>query len=440
VRRIARVTTCLCPVVVVLGLGKIHAVQHSYDFTSSSRFAWALGYAAALAFSAYAFGFPDVRRTRMQALLSALGATLLAALGVSALQLVVGDALLPRVVVFGAAAVLVPCFMLCSALAGDAHDHDEERDRVAAVGTVEDAAALTAELHRAPERPATLVATLTPDAAHADDPPTRPLVECVERAGANLVVIDRAAQGDDDVVAQAALLHANGVRVRTLSLFYEQWLGKLPVAELERVSLLFDIGELHAPGYARVKRLLDLALGTAGVIALLVVTPFVLVGNLFANRGSLLYRQARVGRNGQEFEILKFRTMRPATDVTASDPTSEADPRVTRFGGVLRRSHLDELPQVVNVLRGELSIVGPRPEQPHLVERLEGKIPFYGVRHLVRPGLTGWAQVKYHYGADEVDALEKLQYEVFYLRHQSLGLDLRIVARTWRAVLGRDGR
>jgi lipopolysaccharide/colanic/teichoic acid biosynthesis glycosyltransferase len=113
---------------------------------------------------------------------------------------------------------------------------------------------------------------------------------------------------------------------------------------------------------------------------------------------------------------------------------------VTPFGRALRRAHIDELPQVLNVLRGELSIVGPRPEQPHLVARLTGKIPFYGARYLVRPGLTGWAQVKYHYGADDVDALEKLQYDVYYLRRQSFTLDLRIVVRTLRHIVGLEGR
>ena len=114
--------------------------------------------------------------------------------------------------------------------------------------------------------------------------------------------------------------------------------------------------------------------------------------------------------------------------------------RVTPFGGVLRRCHVDELPQVLNVLLGELSIVGPRPEQPHYVEELIEKIPFYGVRHLVRPGLTGWAQVKYSYGATVADALEKLQYDVYYLLRQSIGLDVRIVFRTVRSILRREGR
>jgi lipopolysaccharide/colanic/teichoic acid biosynthesis glycosyltransferase len=120
--------------------------------------------------------------------------------------------------------------------------------------------------------------------------------------------------------------------------------------------------------------------------------------------------------------------------------TSDDDARVTLVGRWLRRTHLDELPQVINILRGEEAIVGPRPEQPQYVDMLKEKIPFYDLRHLIRPGLTGWAQVSYPYGATEFDALEKLQFEFYYLRHQSLSLDLRIVIRTLRQVVGRGGR
>ncbi len=130
--------------------------------------------------------------------------------------------------------------------------------------------------------------------------------------------------------------------------------------------------------------------------------------------------------------------MRPGDGTT--EWTADDDPRITPFGAWLRRTHLDELPQVLNILRGHLSIVGPRPEQPRYVEALEGKIPFYRLRHLVRPGLTGWAQVKYPYGANQADAIEKLQYEFYYLRHQGLALDLRIIGRTVRSVVGRGGR
>jgi lipopolysaccharide/colanic/teichoic acid biosynthesis glycosyltransferase len=427
----------------VLLLSKAHAATVGYDYTSSSRFGWSLFYALALCVAAYGFGLPDGVRSRRGAVLAALGATGVALAGVSFAQLLVGDALLPRAVVLGSAAILVPWYVLCWAFAGDAHARAEDRDRVVAVCGPDEVATLEAELQRAPERPALLVASLAPAEAHPDDPPVRPLLDIVRLHDANVVVLCRAAQDDNEVVAQAAELHSHGIRVRTLSLFYEQWLGKLPVSELERVSLLFDIGEVHAPAYARVKRLLDVVLAAAGAVVLACAVPFVLLGNAIGNRGSLLYRQARIGRNGSEFEMFKLRTMRaePESDPTGpTEPTAVGDPRITRFGGLLRRTHLDELPQVLNMLRGELSVVGPRPEQPHLVERLEGKIPFYGTRHLVRPGLTGWAQVKYHYGADEGDALEKLQYDVYYLRRQGIGLDLRIVMRTLRSVLGREGR
>jgi exopolysaccharide biosynthesis polyprenyl glycosylphosphotransferase len=427
----------------VAALSKLHAVTHAYSWSGSSRFAWSIAYVLLLLLAAYGFGLPEQPRTRRGAAWSAVGATFTAALAVSLAQLVVGDALLPRFVVLGSAVVLVPWFMLCAALAGDGRARADARDRVVAVAEPDEVADLDRELQRAPERNGTVVASLTVGAATSTSvPPTRPLLAAARDAKATVVVLNRVAQAEDDVVEQAAILHEEGVRVRTMSLFYEQWLGKLPIADLERVSLLFDIGEVHAPGYARVKRLLDVALALCGCVALVVVFPVVAVGDLVANRGRLLFRQRRVGRHGAEFEMLKFRTMRvpdPGEQGRAGWAPDD-DARITRFGRVLRRTHLDELPQVLNVLRGELSVVGPRPEQPQLVAQLEGKIPYYRIRHLVRPGLTGWAQVKYPYAASEAETLQKLQYEVYYLRRQSLGLDARIVARTVRTVVGRQGR
>jgi len=437
-RRLARLAVNVGTGVCVLGLGKAHALAHGYPFTGTSRFAWSLGFVLALVVAAYGFGIPDLPRTRRRAALSAIGATAAATASISVLQLFVGDALLPRAVVFGAALVLVPWYVLCTRVAGDIRSRAEDRDRVVLVGDVDEADTLRAELDRAAERHAVVAAAVAPADLALVDPPHLPLVELTAAAHATVLVLSRRAQSDEDVVLQAARLHETGMRVRTLSLFYEQWLGKLPVAELERVSLLFDVGELHAPGYARVKRLFDLALGAVGAIALAVLVPIVAVLDLVANRGPLLFRQPRVGRDGRAFSILKFRTMR--TLAGSGEPTVEHDPRVTAFGRVLRRTHLDELPQVLNILRGELSVVGPRPEQPHLVAELSAKLPFYRLRHLVRPGLTGWAQVKYQYAGTDVEALEKLQYEFFYLRRQSLALDVRIVGRTVRSVIGRDGR
>jgi len=186
------------------------------------------------------------------------------------------------------------------------------------------------------------------------------------------------------------------------------------------------------------KRIIDASLALVGVAVLALVIPFVWLGNCLGNRGRLFYRQRRIGKWGREFTILKFRTMRTGQGI--STWTTERDPRITPFGAWLRRTHIDELPQMLNILRGDLSVVGPRPEQPHYVQELTGKISFYRLRHLVRPGLTGWAQVKYPYGSSNLDAFEKLQYEFYYLRRQSLVLDVRIIGRTIRTVLGRTGR
>jgi lipopolysaccharide/colanic/teichoic acid biosynthesis glycosyltransferase len=438
VRRLSRSLLFVGIVAVVLGLGKAHAVRHGYDFTASSRFAWSLAYAALLSVCAYGAGLPELGRTRRSVLFVTLGATAAAACVMSVLQLLAGSALLPRFVVLVTPVVLAPYALLCADLVRDGRARDGRRDRVVVVSALTEALELGDELDADQERPAVVAAVLDPEAAAVRRPGERPLVAAVESTGATTIVLDRGAQSDDSIVAQAAELHEGGTRVRTLSLFYEEWLGKLPVSELERVSLMFDIGEIHRARYGRMKRVLDSVMALVGLAALVVVTPVVVLGNLVANRGALLYRQPRVGKNGRIFEMLKFRTMRPGPEST--EWTATGDPRITPFGALLRSTHLDELPQVLNILRGHLSVVGPRPEQPRYVETLEAKLPFYRLRHLVRPGLTGWAQVKYPYGASDGDALEKLQYEFYYLRHQGLALDVRIIGRTIRSVIGRGGR
>jgi exopolysaccharide biosynthesis polyprenyl glycosylphosphotransferase len=424
--------------VAVGAFSKLHAAANSYDFTQSSRFRWAIAFAGAMAVTAYLAGLPDIPRRRGAIALTSALAACTGALAFSAIQLVVGAALLPRSVVFATTAILIPWYGLCAVLASDGRSRDEARDRVVVVGSWADAATLAVELERA-ERPATVIDVLSLDEALAGLPKREALIESVRAGDATVVVLDREAQLSQSIIDQVAKLHESGVRVRTLSLFYDEWLGKLPVSELERVSLMFDIGELHRARYSRVKRVIDVVLATVGVFVLAPVVPFVVLGNLFANRGPLLFRQIRVGRNGKTFTIYKFRSM-TAGGAAAGDWTDENDPRITPFGRFLRRAHIDELPQVVNILKGDLAFVGPRPEQPHYVEQLEGKLPFYRLRHLVRPGLTGWAQVKYGYAGNESDALEKLQYEFYYLRRQSLAFDLRVMLRTLRGALRGGGR
>jgi lipopolysaccharide/colanic/teichoic acid biosynthesis glycosyltransferase len=440
-RRVARVCALVGPLVAVLGLSKYHArfvADPPYDFTASSRFPWALAFIGLLWLASYAMGLPDGRPTRRGALLAAVASTLVAAVGISLAQLAVGVALLPRFVMVGSAVVLVPWYVLCARLAADVDARARGATRVVVVGDMADVSSLWLDLESKPVRPATIAGVLTCDEAKVRAR-RAPLVELVRTCEANLVVLDSAAQQDSSVVRQAATLHQRGVRVRSLLSFYEEWLGKLPLPELERVSMMFDIAEVHGASYARLKRLLDLVCGAFGAVALLVATPFVLVGNLLANRGPLMYRQERIGKDGVPFTILKFRTMRVAPAGEGTSWTTHDDPRITRWGGVLRRAHVDELPQAWNILRGDLSVVGPRPEQARYVQELTDKLPFYPFRHLVRPGLTGWAQVMYGYAGDEQDALEKLQYEFFYLRHQSVALDVRIIVRSLRSVLGGAG-
>ncbi len=430
-------------IAVVVGLSRFHAAtaNPSYDYLRSFRFGWSLLYMAILMVAAYAVGLPDVPRRRRQMIGASVTAVLLGASGISIAQLAVGSSLLPRLVVFGSALLLVPWFMVCSWLSALARHADEERDRVVVVGEGEDASALAAEISRSAERPASLEAVICPDDARSSADGSAPLRDLMVSTGATVVVLDRTAQFDQTIVEQVAVMHESGVRVRTLSLFYDEWLGKLPIGELERVSLMFDIGEIHRLRYGRTKRVLDLSLALMGLPILLLVAPLVVVGNLVGNRGPLVFRQRRVGKGGREFTMWKFRTMRPEGGRRDSGEwTGADDSRVTPFGLVLRRSHLDELPQLVNVVLGDLSLVGPRPEQPVYVDELSAKLPFYEMRHLVQPGLTGWAQVKFGYAGSDADALEKLQYEFWYLRHQSLAVDARILTRTLRSVLAGDGR
>ena len=440
--RIARLLQAGGTIAWLLAAAWYHAAQLAsppYGVFSTSRFGWTCAFGASLVLSSYALGLPELPRTRRHAAFVAIGSFGVSLVTISVLQLVVGQALLPRAVVLGSCLVMVPWNVFCSGLLIDERDRSLARDRVVVVGSWTDAADLSAELDAGAERAAIIVDVLTPAEAVATTDGRSPLRDAVAAGDATVIVLDRVAQLDRSVVEQAAALHAGGVRVRTLSLFYEEWLGKLPISELERVSLMFDIGEVHRIRYVRMKRFFDVVAGLVGCVLLALIVPFVVLGNALANRGPLWFRQVRVGKNGRPIMMLKLRTMR-ASDDDRADWTTPGDPRVTVFGNVLRRSHLDELPQMLNILRGDLSLVGPRPEQPRYVEELTEKLPFYPLRHLVRPGLTGWAQVKYGYASTDEDALEKLQYEFYYLRHQRLSLDLRIVVRTIRTVIGRSGR
>ena len=432
-------------VATVLGVATLHANVFSpvrYDLLQSSRLWWWSIVALVMMVASYGVGLPELPATRRETIVRALAAWTAAVVVVSLCQLALAAPLLPRASL-GLVAVVTPMWAVVSwNVSRDVTSWRMQREQVFLVAKEEDdAASLLAELERSPERPAALAGWATVEDARLGRDGGGPVVDQVLSTGSSILVLDTASQSDDGIVQQAAELHRGGVRIRTLALFYESWLGKLPVAELARVSLLFDIGELHRLRYVRSKRVFDVAVALVGLVPLAAITPLVWMANLVANRGPLLFAQPRVGRDGEEFTIYKFRTMVPTSgDGGPSTWTTVDDPRITAFGRLLRRSHLDELPQLINIVKGELSLVGPRPEQPHYVEELRRKIPFYDVRHLVRPGLTGWAQVKMGYAAGDADAVEKLQYDFYYLRRQGVALDARILWRTARGVLGAQGR
>jgi exopolysaccharide biosynthesis polyprenyl glycosylphosphotransferase len=182
-------------------------------------------------------------------------------------------------------------------------------------------------------------------------------------------------------------------------------------------------------------RFFDTLFSFIGVLIGLCILPFIAVGNLIANRGPLFYFQERVGKNGKVFSIIKFRTMVVNAEQQGAVWAEKNDSRITPFGMFLRRSRLDEFPQFLNILRGDMSLIGPRPERPYFVKELSQVIPFYETRHIIKPGLTGWAQVKVRYGATVEDSLLKLQYDLYYIKHRSFFLDANVIVKTLSTML-----
>lgn len=227
--------------------------------------------------------------------------------------------------------------------------------------------------------------------------------------------------------------YERGVMITPMPILYERVTERVPVEHMDNswVVVLPSGGISVLNPYPFLKRIMDLVLSLVGLVIFALLLPVLALAIKLDSRGSIFYTQKRVGLNGRLYSIIKFRTMiQDAEKYTGAVFASKTDPRVTRVGRFLRKTRLDELPQLVNVLKGEMSLVGPRPERPEHVRRLQEKIPFYRTRHTIRPGVTGWAQVRYQYGADDHDAMVKLQYDLYYIRHRSLILDLIIMIRT----------
>ncbi|HEY6398242.1 MAG TPA: exopolysaccharide biosynthesis polyprenyl glycosylphosphotransferase, partial [Solirubrobacteraceae bacterium] len=223
------------------------------------------------------------------------------------------------------------------------------------------------------------------------------------------------------------------VQLVELSYFYEAAFGYVPISEMKAVWFQYLLDPSSRFPHPLAKRAIDLAGAVLLGLAALPVCA-ILVVLVRRDGGSAIFRQTRIGEGGRPFLLYKLRTMRPSSTTTAAWASAD-DPRVTPIGRFMRRTHLDELPQLLNVLRGEMSLVGPRPEQPEFVERLEREVPFYQRRHLIRPGISGWAQISCGYARSDAGSVWKHCHDLFYLKHRSIGLDLWILAKTVALIL-----
>ena len=232
-----------------------------------------------------------------------------------------------------------------------------------------------------------------------------------------------------------------GIEVTSLPVSYEELFGRVPIYLLQSDWILrtFIDQTRTSSIYETAKRLIDILLALIGGIALLALFPLMFLFILLDDGFPIFYHQPRVGKNGVPYRIYKFRTMVKDAEKAGARTASENDNRITRIGKFLRRSHFDELPQVINILKGEMSVVGPRSEQIELVDKFQKELPFYRARLLVRPGLTGWAQINQRYATTTEDTGVKLEYDLYYIKHRNLMLDLTIIARTVGAVIGFKG-
>jgi len=268
----------------------------------------------------------------------------------------------------------------------------------------------------------------------------RDLIQLIKEKNIQLIVASRNVINNKEAAKRFYDMLPLGVSIVDFESFYESLSEKIPVSMVNESWFLENLMEINKKGFENFKRIFDVALALVLSLPTLVLLPFVALLIKMNSRGPVFYKQKRVGKNGLAFEIIKFRSMADNAEKNGAEWAKEKDSRITGVGNFLRKSRLDELPQLCNILRGEMSFVGPRPERPEFVGNLQKEIPHYAMRHLVKPGLSGWAQIKFPYGASVNDAMEKLQFDLYYIKNRSMVLDLAITAKTVATILSRTGR
>jgi sugar transferase (PEP-CTERM system associated) len=323
-------------------------------------------------------------------------------------------------------------------------------ERLLLVGTGVAAVGLALELHdRRQELGVEIVGFVDPDGLGGEAPLVSPgivgtiddIPRIVRDADVDRVVVSLADARGKLPMDKLLDMKLSGVQFDHLATVYEEYTGKIAVENLRPSWLIFSEGFRKTPSLTAAKRAVDVVAATVGLLVAMPVMLLMALAIKLTSPGSVLYHQVRVGLQGRDFRVHKFRSMRADAEAATGAVWAKAghDPRVTRVGRFLRRSRIDELPQLWNVLVGDMSFVGPRPERPEFVQDLTKQIPFYGQRHVLRPGVTGWAQVRYAYGASVEDSMEKLQYDLFYIKNLSLALDAYIILETIKTVLMRRG-
>jgi exopolysaccharide biosynthesis polyprenyl glycosylphosphotransferase len=269
------------------------------------------------------------------------------------------------------------------------------------------------------------------------------LLQIIQREGISDLVFSISGEMSPAMFQALQSAAEQGVEITTMPMIYEELLGRVPILLLQSDWLVRSFADEARTGgfYEIAKRFLDILGGLVGGILLLFSYPFIALAILLDTGHPILYSQIRLGKNGRIYKIVKYRTMRRDAEKDGiARPAIQNDERVTRVGYFLRKSHLDELPQFINVLRGDMSLVGPRAERCELVEELQNNVPFYRARLLAKPGLTGWAQINFGYAATVEDTTIKLEYDLYYIKHRNLFLDIVILVRTVGAVVGLRGQ
>jgi sugar transferase (PEP-CTERM system associated) len=310
-------------------------------------------------------------------------------------------------------------------------------ERVYVLGTGERAQRVVQGLRQNPELGVEIASwTGKLEGAVTRDSVAAHLMEVVHRQKVHRVIVAMPDRRGTIPMRELLDLRLRGVKIEEATSWLEKISGKIEVENLYPSWLVYGLGFRRSTPVIVIRRAISFIISLLGLILALPLLPFIILAIRLDSRGPVFYTQTRVGKGGRLFKVMKFRTMRQdAEAVSGPRWAGDHDPRVTRVGKFLRASRLDEIPQLWCVLKGDMAFVGPRPERPEFIEMLSKEIPYYGVRHMVRPGITGLAQVKYKYGRSVDDSREKLQYDLFYIKNASIGLDLLIMFQTIKTVL-----